>query len=111
MQLPGNTAPSARMTVVMDGITEAKAGECVESEESDKSAFNHTIGEVELFQTVVTEGKDSSEHDAYRKEIAAQMMKELGAFMLAYPDIFSTNPMPLGKPSAYYTWKAIHSPP
>ncbi|KFA80411.1 hypothetical protein S40288_11424 [Stachybotrys chartarum IBT 40288] len=103
-QLPDGTAPSAKMTVVMDEVTEAHPSE------HDKPAFSHTVGEVELFQSVTTERKDSSEHDAYRKEVSARRMEELEGFMRAYPAVFSTNPKPLGKLSAYDVWSAAWQP-
>lgn len=102
-QLPGGTAPSARMTVVLDTVSEAPASP---NSTPGTPRFSHTIGEVELFGSVKTEDKDSAEHDAYRKEISAQWMEELEGFMEAYPTVFSTNPKPLGKLSAYYGWKS-----
>ncbi|KAI5864694.1 hypothetical protein GGS23DRAFT_595405 [Durotheca rogersii] len=100
-----NTTPSAKMTVVLDAVTEAEAMG------KGKDAFAHAIGEVELFQTVVTEGKDNDEHEAYRKEVSAQRMEELEAFMLQHRELFPTSPEPVGKLSAYYTWKANRSQP
>ncbi|KAI1427533.1 hypothetical protein F5Y12DRAFT_712067 [Xylaria sp. FL1777] len=100
-QLADGTTPSAKMTIVMDEVTEAKAGK----DRSGKSVFTHTIGEVELFQEFVTEGKDKAEHEAQRKRIAARRMEELKEFMFVNPDLFATTPTPIGKLSAYYTWK------
>ncbi|KAI1409330.1 hypothetical protein F5Y13DRAFT_170191 [Hypoxylon sp. FL1857] len=100
VRLADGTAPEAEMTIVVDEVTEA------DGDKDEKSAFKHTIGEVELFQEVVTDEKDKEEHEAYRKEISAQMMGELEEFMLAHPDLFSTNPKPIGKLSAYDTWRA-----
>ncbi|KAI0432268.1 hypothetical protein F5Y09DRAFT_152021 [Xylaria sp. FL1042] len=97
--------PSTKMTIVLDDVTEAQARE----DGSDKSAFAHTIGEVELFEEFVTEGMDSTEHEALRKKIAAQRMEELKGFMVENPDLFATTPTPIGKLSAYYTWKAARS--
>lgn len=94
-QLPDGTAPSTEMTVVTDEVTEAHPSK------HDKPAFSHTVGEVELFQSAATEGKDGSEHDAYGKEVSARRMEELEGFMRAYPDVFSTNPESVGKLSAY----------
>ncbi|KAI2464710.1 hypothetical protein F4781DRAFT_425369 [Annulohypoxylon bovei var. microspora] len=105
-QLADSTAPSAKMTIVVDAVTEAEAETEVGKYGIDEAAFNHLIGEVELFQEFVTEGKDDTEHEAHRKEIAAQRMKELEEFMLSHPDLFSTSPSPVGKLSAYETWKA-----
>ncbi|KAI1396775.1 hypothetical protein F4819DRAFT_500008 [Hypoxylon fuscum] len=104
-QLADGTAPSAKMTIVLDVVTEAEAGK----NQIDESTFTHTIGEVELFEEVVTEGKENAEHEAYRKEIAAQRMKELEEFMAAHPDLFSTSPKPVGKLSAYEAWKTVRS--
>ncbi|OTA57682.1 hypothetical protein K449DRAFT_132985 [Hypoxylon sp. EC38] len=101
LRLADGKAPSAKMTIVVDEVTEAG------KENVDESAFNHTIGEVELFQEFVTEEKDDAEHEALRKEIAVQRMKELEEFMLAHPDIFSTDPKPIGKLSAYETWRTL----
>ncbi|RYP87641.1 hypothetical protein DL769_000464 [Monosporascus sp. CRB-8-3] len=99
-----------QMTIVMDVVTEAEAEAC-EGARSDESAFSHTIGEVELFQTVVTEGKSNVEHEAHRKDIATRRMIELEAFMQAHTDLFATRPTPIGKLTAYYRWKAVGSRP
>ncbi|KAI1820650.1 hypothetical protein F4861DRAFT_522216 [Xylaria intraflava] len=99
--LEGGTAPSAKMTIVMDQVVEAKLDEG----RSDGSAFAHTIGEVELFQEFATEGKDRAEHEEQRKEVAAQRMAELKNFMLLNTDLFTTTPTPTGKLSAYFGWK------
>ncbi|KAI0116378.1 hypothetical protein GGR51DRAFT_574687 [Nemania sp. FL0031] len=101
-QLADGTTPSAKMTVVLDEVTETDAS----VDGSDDSAFLHTIGEVELFQQLVTEDKDDTEHELYRKEIAAKRMEELKEFVLGNPDLFSTTPKPVGKLSAYEAWKA-----
>ncbi|KAI0838124.1 hypothetical protein F5Y06DRAFT_296666 [Hypoxylon sp. FL0890] len=103
MRLADGTAPPAKMTIIVDEVTEA--GKNV----VDESSFNHTVGEVELFQEVVTDDKDDGEHEAYRKEIAVQRMRELEEFMLASPDLFCINPSPIGKLSAYETWRAVCS--
>ncbi len=100
-RLADGTTPSAEMTIVMDEVTEAKASK----DGSGKSAFAHTIGEVELFQEFVTEGKDNAEHETQRKRIAAQRMEELKEFMATNPDLFATTPAPIGKLTAYDTWK------
>lgn len=105
-QLPDGTAPSAKMTIVIDAVTEAETGEDARSDDESAPAFAHTIGEVELFQTVVTEKEDEVEHEARRKEISTQMMGQLEAFMLAHTDLFPTSPPPLGKLTAYDRWKA-----
>ncbi|KAI1431541.1 hypothetical protein GGR50DRAFT_59493 [Xylaria sp. CBS 124048] len=101
-RLADGTVPPANMTIVMDrAFTETehdKGG-------SDESAFSHDIGEVELFQEFVTEGKDSAEHEEQRKQVSAQMMEQLKKFMLANMDLFSTSPPPSGKLSAYFEWK------
>lgn len=104
-QLADGKIPSAKMTIVMDEVTEAdpKAGV------SDDPAFEHDIGEVELFQEVVCEGKDDAEREAYRKQIAAQKMDELKEFMQLNSDLFVTTPKPIGKLTAYDTWRALHS--
>ncbi|KAI1208194.1 uncharacterized protein F4807DRAFT_431953 [Annulohypoxylon truncatum] len=104
--LADGTPPSAKMTIVVDAVTEAEAEANTGKDGIDEAAFNHTIGEVELFQEIVTEGKDEAEHEAHRKEIGAQKMKELEEFMLSHPDLFSTSPSPIGKLTAYDTWKA-----
>ncbi|KAI0911404.1 acyl CoA binding protein-domain-containing protein [Ustulina deusta] len=103
-RLADGTTPSAEMTIVMDEVTEAKASK----DGSGKSAFAHTIGEVELFQEFVTEGKDNAEHETQRKRIAAQRMEELKEFMATNPDLFATTPAPIGKLTAYDTWKNTH---
>ncbi|KAI0140023.1 hypothetical protein F4776DRAFT_615073 [Hypoxylon sp. NC0597] len=103
VRLADGKAPSAKMTIIVDEVTEAGKEKADESE----SAFNHTIGEVELFEEFVTEEKDDAEHEALRKEIATQRMGELEEFMLAHPDIFSTDPKPIGKLSAYETWRTL----
>ncbi|KAF2968027.1 hypothetical protein GQX73_g5563 [Xylaria multiplex] len=100
-QLSDGTSPSAKMTVVMDEVTEAQARQ----DGLNKFAFTHTIGEVELFEEFVTEGKDNEEHEAERKKVAAQRMEELKEFMLANPDLFATTPKPIGKLTAYDMWK------
>ncbi|KAI4858721.1 hypothetical protein F4820DRAFT_441886 [Hypoxylon rubiginosum] len=104
--LVDGTAPSAKMTIVVDAVTEAEAGE---DGIDEHSPFNHTIGEVELFEEVITEGKGDAEHEAHRKAIAAQRTKELEEFILAHPNLFSTNPKPIGKLAAYNTWRAARS--
>ncbi|KAI1352806.1 acyl CoA binding protein-domain-containing protein [Xylaria sp. FL0043] len=103
-QLDDGEGPSTNMEIVVDEVTEAQAGEG----ESDKSAFAHTIGEVELFEEFMTEGKNNSEHEALRKMLAARRMKELEEFMGEKPGLFATTPSPVGKLSAYYTWKSKH---
>ncbi|TGJ83839.1 hypothetical protein E0Z10_g4922 [Xylaria hypoxylon] len=100
-QLADGTTPSAKMTIVVDEVTEAHASKG----RSDKSAFTHTIGEVELFKEFVTEGNDRAEHEAERKKVADHRMWELKEFMLAHPDLFATTPKPIGKLTAYDTWK------
>ncbi|KAI0888086.1 uncharacterized protein GGS22DRAFT_155057 [Annulohypoxylon maeteangense] len=106
-QLADKIAPAAKMTIVVDAVTEAEAE--VDKERINKQTFNHIIGEVELFQELITEGEDDAEHEAHRKEIGAQRMKELEEFMLSHPEFFSTSPSPIGKLSAYDTWKAEHA--
>ncbi|KAJ8133174.1 hypothetical protein O1611_g449 [Lasiodiplodia mahajangana] len=101
-QLANGATPSAKMTVVMDEVTEADAS----AAGPEESTFLHTIGEVELFQQLVTEDKEDAEHELYRKEVAAQRMAELKEFVLENPDLFSTTPKPIGKLSAYEAWKA-----
>ncbi|KAI1125704.1 hypothetical protein F5Y10DRAFT_294386 [Nemania abortiva] len=103
-QLADGTMPSAKMTIVLDEVTET----AVSVEGSSNPAFMHTIGEVELFQQVMTGNKDDAEHEIYRKEVAAQRMEELKEFVLGNPDLFSTSPKPIGKLSAYDAWKASH---
>ncbi|XDG06255.1 hypothetical protein ABKA04_005870 [Annulohypoxylon sp. FPYF3050] len=103
-KLAGDKAPSAQMTVVIDDIVEAqpKTGE----DGIDAPVFNHIVGEVEFFEELVTEDKGEAEHKALSKEIGAQRMKELEDFMTAHPELFSTEPKPVGKLSAYEAWKA-----
>lgn len=108
VRLPDGTPPAAQMTVVVDAVTEAGAGA---AGGSDDAAFRHTVGEVELFQTVATEGEDAAEHEARRKEAAARRMGELEALMRAGADLFPTSPPPVGKLAAYYAWKAAASRP
>ncbi|KAJ2996949.1 hypothetical protein NUW58_g801 [Xylaria curta] len=99
-QLKDGVKPSAKMTIVMDKVTEAGASE----DESSESAFTHTVGEVELFQELVTEDMDDAGHEVHRKEVAAQRMEELEEFMLANPGLFATTPKPVGKLTAYDLW-------
>ncbi|RYC60937.1 hypothetical protein CHU98_g5271 [Xylaria longipes] len=101
-QLADGTAPSAKMTIVLDEVTEAEAS--ANDDRSKESAFIHTVGEVELFEEFVTEDKDGAGHEAHRKEVAGQRMDELKKFMLANPDLFTTTPEPIGKLTAYDTW-------
>ncbi|KAI0555840.1 hypothetical protein F4679DRAFT_520039 [Xylaria curta] len=101
-QLENGSAPSAKMTIVLDEVTEAEAS----SDGSNKSGFIHTIGEVELFEELVTEDKDNAGHEAHRKEVATQRMDELIEFMLVNPGLFTTTPKPIGKLTAYDTWRA-----
>lgn len=60
-------------TPVVDKVTEAGISE----NRPNEFAFAHTVGEVELFQEVVTEGMDSVEHEACRKKIGTQRMEGL----------------------------------
>ncbi|KAI0457181.1 hypothetical protein F5B21DRAFT_99484 [Xylaria acuta] len=106
-QLADGTAPSVKMTIVLDEVTEAESD--AGDDGSSESAFIHTIGEVELFDKFVTENKDSTGHEAYRKEVAAQRMDELKKFMLLNPDLFTTTPKPIGKLTAYDTWRTSRS--
>ncbi|KAI1386386.1 uncharacterized protein F4822DRAFT_431257 [Hypoxylon trugodes] len=107
-ELMDGVAPSANMTIVLDAVTEAEA-KTSEDGSDGHDVFNHTIGEVELFEEVITEDMENQEHKAHRKEIAAQRMKELEQFISAHPDLFSTNPKPIGKLTAYDMWRAAHS--
>ncbi|KAI0809709.1 hypothetical protein GGR55DRAFT_648922 [Xylaria sp. FL0064] len=104
-QLDDGERPSTKMEIVVDKVTEAQARE----DDSDKSAFAHTIGEVELFEEFMTEDKDDAEHETLRKILAAQRMKELKEFMVENQGLFATTPSPIGKLSAYYTWKSTRS--
>ncbi|KAI1741068.1 hypothetical protein F4680DRAFT_447435 [Xylaria scruposa] len=104
-QLANGSAPSAKMTIVLDEVIEAEAS----NDGSNRSGFIHTIGEVELFEELVTEDKDSAGHEAHRKQVATQRMDELKEFMLVNPDLFSTIPEPIGKLTAYDTWRALRS--
>ncbi|KAI0403481.1 hypothetical protein F4802DRAFT_291061 [Xylaria palmicola] len=103
--LADGTAPSATMTIVLDEVTEAQAS----GDGSDESAFNHTVGEVELFEELVTEDKDDAGHQEHRNEVAARRMGELKEFMLANADLFVTSPKPVGKLTAYDVWRASRS--
>ncbi|GAP85613.1 hypothetical protein SAMD00023353_1301240 [Rosellinia necatrix] len=94
--------PSPKTTIVVDDVTEAGT----DQDTPDELAFRHTIGEVETFEEFVTEDKDSTEHDALRRQTAAQRMEDLEKLMSACPDLFSTTPKPIGKLSAYDTWRA-----
>ncbi|KAI0508317.1 hypothetical protein F5B22DRAFT_426108 [Xylaria bambusicola] len=106
-QLADGTTPSAKMTIVMDDVTEAEAEAEAMSKNGGlgRSAFTHTIGEVELFQEFTTVGKDMEEHETERKKIAALRMEELKEFMLANTSLFAMTPRPIGKLTAYDTWK------
>ncbi|CAJ2511959.1 Uu.00g075840.m01.CDS01 [Anthostomella pinea] len=111
IKLADGTAPVAKMTIVVDAVSEAEvevvetSSEDVDGICEDPPAFGHSVGEVELFQPVVTEGMDAEEHKVYRKEIATRRMEELEAFMLAHAELFETSPLPIGKLAAYYGWK------
>ncbi|KAI0865332.1 hypothetical protein F4860DRAFT_460976 [Xylaria cubensis] len=104
-RLANGSAPSAKMTIVLDEVTEAEAI----NDGSDKSGFIHTIGEVELFEELVTEDKDNEGHEAHRKEVATRRMDELKEFMLVNAGLFTTTPKPIGKLSAYDTWSNSRS--
>lgn len=99
--------PPAKLTIVVDDVIEAKP-KAVE-DGTDKATFNHVVGEVEFFQEFVTEDKDEADHKALSKEVGAQRMNELEEFMLCYPELFSVDPKPIGKLSAYETWRAKHN--
>ncbi|KAI1458204.1 hypothetical protein F4805DRAFT_425881 [Annulohypoxylon moriforme] len=107
-KLANDMAPSAKMTVVVDEVTEAEAKSETETGKDGikEAAFHHVVGEVELFEELVTEDKDDAEHEAHRKDIGALRMKELEEFMSSHPELFSTSPSPVGKLSAYEAWKA-----
>ncbi|KAI1089826.1 hypothetical protein F5B19DRAFT_465628 [Rostrohypoxylon terebratum] len=102
--LADGKAPKSKMTVVIDDVVEAQGG--TGEDGTDRAGFSHIVGEVEFFQELVTEDKNEEEHAALRKEVGGKLMKELEEFMLAHPDLFSTDPKPIGKLSAYETWKA-----
>ncbi|GAW14920.1 hypothetical protein ANO14919_043250 [Xylariales sp. No.14919] len=99
--LAGDIIPESTITMVLDEVTEAQA----KGDELSKPAFTHTIAELESFEELVTEGKDSAEHEAERTKLAVQRMEELKEFMLANAALFPTTPKPIGKLTAYYTWK------
>lgn len=100
-QLADGTKPEAKMTIVVDEVTEAGISE----NRPNDPAFSHTVGEVEMLHEFVTEGMDSAEHEACRKKIGTQRMEELKGFMMSNPDLFTTTPKPIGKLSAYDSWK------
>ncbi|KAI0467830.1 hypothetical protein F4859DRAFT_524979 [Xylaria cf. heliscus] len=106
-QLANGTAPSAKMTIVLDKVTEAEAE--ASHNGSDESAFIHTIGEVELFEEFVTVDKDNAGHEMHRKEVAARRMDELKKLMQENSDLFVTTPEPIGKLTAYDTWRTSRS--
>ncbi|KAI2631504.1 hypothetical protein GGS26DRAFT_598596 [Hypomontagnella submonticulosa] len=106
VELMGGKAPPAAMTIVVDDVTEAKASE----NETDRHlVFNHTVGEIEFAEDVITEDKGDTEHEAHRKEVAAQRKKELMEFIMAHPELFRITPKPIDKLMAYDIWRAAHA--
>ncbi|KAI0473502.1 hypothetical protein GGR56DRAFT_534769 [Xylariaceae sp. FL0804] len=107
----GGRPPAAgkkKMTIVLDDVTEADPAAARRDETRGRPAFAHTIGEVEMSGHVCGIGEDDDDagHEAYRKTVAAEWTAELETFMRAYPELFPTDPEPVGKLSAYYRWKA-----
>ncbi|KAI0198512.1 hypothetical protein F4808DRAFT_462802 [Astrocystis sublimbata] len=82
-RLADGKKPSAKITIVMDEVTEASA--TATNDTPTESAFTHIIGE--------------------RKKIAALRMGELKDFMMANSKLFATTPTPVGKLTAYEMWK------
>ncbi|KAI0870574.1 hypothetical protein GGS24DRAFT_510730 [Hypoxylon argillaceum] len=97
------TPPAAKMTIVLDEVTETNPGEG----EDRELPFRLSVGEVELFQQFVTEGVNDEEHERQRKEAATQRMNELEQFMLVNPKLFKTNPEPMTTLTAYEVWQAV----
>ncbi|KAI0970928.1 acyl CoA binding protein-domain-containing protein [Xylaria arbuscula] len=104
-ELDDGKPPLANMTIVVDEVNEAT----ILLNVSNNFPFAHTIGEVELFQEFVTEGKDKTEHEAQRADIAKKRMNELKRFMVENAGLFSTTLVPVGKLSAYHAWKNTHN--
>ncbi|KAI1312703.1 acyl CoA binding protein-domain-containing protein [Xylaria venustula] len=100
-ELDNGKSPLAKMTIVLDEVNEAT----ILLNMPNNFPFAHTIGEVELFEEFVTEGNDKTEHEAQRANTAEKRMKELETFMVENAGLFATTPAPVGKLSAYYTWK------
>lgn len=69
----------------------------------DNTNFGHSVGEVELQETVETSGDDQS-LATLRQSMAKEMDREIDSFMQRYHWAFPLE-IPVGKLSAYFAWK------
>ncbi|KAK4626658.1 hypothetical protein CLAFUW4_04726 [Fulvia fulva] len=90
-----------RMSIVIDRST---AGDAVASLSQQELEFQHVVGEVELTRDLDL-GQDE-ERNAVAKQAATAIMKtELDSFMERHSSLFPTQPVPVGKLSAYFAWR------
>ena len=73
----------------------------------DTTNFEHTVGEVELQQTVTLDDDSAGDGSRFaRQAMMANMDQELEEFMSYYSWAFPSD-KPVGKLSAYFAWKEM----
>jgi hypothetical protein len=64
----------------------------------------HVVGELELTKTISLRG-DATSDEAQKKLETADMSSSLERYVEARPELFSFQPQPIGKLTAYFAWK------
>jgi hypothetical protein len=92
--------PETELRIDLDEVTSSVIGADPDVQ------FKHEIGELEMTEQIVA-GGDGDEGEAAKQEAAESMEEFLGKFMARHVSLFSCQPKPKGKLTAYFEWKAI----
>lgn len=86
--------------MMVDTVTEAVM------KESQTDVFRHEIGEIEMTAQV-----EKGRSKIWERAVVEEMRKCVNGFMLRHKKLFSGEPVPVGKLSAYFEWKAATRAP